>query len=116
MKVLIVEDEIELAKLVKKGLEESGFVVEISNDGEEGLYMVSEFEYDAVILDINLPKISGLKILETIRKKNIILPVLMLTAMGDISDKIKGLNSGADDYISKPFDFEELIARLHANY
>lgn len=114
MKILVVEDEIELAKLIKKGLEESGFIVEISNDGEEGLYMATEFEYDAVVLDINLPKVSGLKILETIRNKNILQPVLMLTAMGEVSDKIKGLNLGADDYIAKPFDFDELIARLYA--
>ncbi|MFN8579127.1 MAG: response regulator transcription factor [Candidatus Sericytochromatia bacterium] len=114
MKVLVVEDEIELANLIKKGLEESGFTIEICHDGEEGLYMATEYEFDAIVLDVNLPKINGFEILERIRKKNLSLPVLMLTAMGDVSYKIKGLNSGADDYISKPFDFDELIARLHA--
>lgn len=114
MKVLVVEDEIELAKLIKKGLEESGFTIDICHDGEEGLYMATEYEFDAIVLDVNLPKISGFEILERIRKKNITLPILMLTAMGDVSYKIRGLNSGADDYISKPFDFDELIARLHA--
>ncbi len=114
MKLLIVEDEIDLAELLKKGLEESGFTIDICHDGNEGLFMAIEYEYDAVILDINLPNISGLEILEKIRKKNIILPVVMLTAMSEVSDKIKGLNIGADDYIAKPFDFDELVARLNA--
>jgi DNA-binding response OmpR family regulator len=114
MNLLIVEDEKKLAKILKKGLEEAGFYVDISNDGEEGLYMATEYKYNAIILDINLPKINGLEILENIRKNNIILPVLILTAMGETSDKIKGLNIGADDYMSKPFDFDELLARLYA--
>lgn len=114
MKLLIIEDEKELAFILKKGFEETGFVVDVIHDGEEGLFMAMEYEYDAVILDINLPKIHGLKVLEMIRKKNMLLPVVMFTAMGEVADKIKGLNSGADDYVSKPFDFEELLARLNA--
>lgn len=114
MRLLIVEDEKELAFILKKGFQETGFIVDLAHDGEEGLFMAVEYEYDAVILDINLPKINGLKVLEAIRKKNIILPVVMLTAMGEVADKIKGLNSGADDYVPKPFDFEELLARLNA--
>lgn len=114
MKVLIVEDEKKLANILKKGLVESDFIVEVAFDGEEGLYMASEFEYDAIILDLSLPKMDGLEILNKIREKGKITPVLILTARGEVSDKIKGLNIGADDYVTKPFDFDELLARLNS--
>src|SRR5687767_9057807 len=114
MKILIVEDEIELAKLIKRGLEENGFVVEAVHDGKEGLFYATNYSYDATILDISLPGIDGFTILEAVRKKNIDLPVIMLTAKGEVADRIKGLNTGADDYIAKPFDLFELLARLNA--
>lgn len=114
MKILIVEDEKKLANILKKGFTESDFIVEVAFDGEEGLYMASEFEYDAIILDLSLPKIDGLEILNKIREKGKITPVLILTARSEISDKIKGLNIGADDYVTKPFDFDELLARLNS--
>ncbi len=114
MRVLIVEDEKNLAKVLKKGLEESGFVIDIASDGEEGFYMANEFPFDALILDISLPKLDGLSILGKLREKGSKVPVLMLTARADVADKIKGLNTGADDYLAKPFDFAELLARLNS--
>lgn len=114
MKILIIEDEKKLAQIISKGLKESDFITEISNDGEEGLYMASEFEYDAIILDLSLPKLDGLDVLKLLREKEIYTPVLVLTARSEITDKIKGLNLGADDYLTKPFDFDELLARLNS--
>jgi len=114
MKILIIEDERHLAGILKKGLEEKGFTVDLSHDGEEGLYMAETYSYDAVLLDIILPKIDGLAILKRLRQKGINLPVLMLTAKGEIEDKIHGLDIGADDYVAKPFNFSELVARLKA--
>ncbi|MDH4231319.1 MAG: response regulator transcription factor [Nitrospirota bacterium] len=112
MKILIIEDEKRLAAVLKKGLEENAFTVDISHDGEEGLYMAETFPYDAILLDIMLPFIDGFTILSKLRAKGIGVPVLMLTARGEVEDRIKGLNTGADDYIAKPFDFSELLARL----
>lgn len=114
MKVLIIEDEKNLAEILKKGLEENSFAVDLSFDGEEGLYMAETFPYDAIILDIMLPKTDGFGVLSKLRKKQIDVPVLLLTARGEVENRIKGLNTGADDYIVKPFDFSELLARLRA--
>lgn len=114
MRVLIVEDEKALAQILKKGLEENAFTVDLCFDGEEGLYMIETYPYDAVILDIMLPNMDGLTILNKLRTKNINVPVLMLTAKGAIDDRIKGLNIGADDYMAKPFDFSELVARVRS--
>ena len=114
MRILLVEDEKDLADIVKKGLEEESYSVDVCYDGEEGLFMASEVSYDVIILDILLPKVDGIKILETIREKNISTPVLLLTAKDTLEDKIKGLDIGADDYLTKPFDFEELLARIRA--
>ena len=114
MKILIVEDEKNLVKILKKGLEENSFIVDSSLDGEEGLYMAETFSYDAIILDIMLPKVDGITILNKLRERKIDVPVLLLTARGEIEDKVKGLNLGADDYIVKPFEFSELLARLRA--
>jgi DNA-binding response OmpR family regulator len=114
VRVLIVEDEKSLAAILKQGLQENGFVVETTSDGEEGLYMAETYPFDAVLLDVMLPSVDGITILETLRKKNIAVPVLMVTALGRTQDRISGLNIGADDYITKPFDFEELVARLRA--
>lgn len=114
MRILIVEDEQRLATILKKGLEENGFTAEVSLDGEEGLYMAETYPYDAVLLDIMLPEVDGLTVLNTLRAKKVDVPVLMITAKGEVDDKIKGFSVGADDYIAKPFEFSELLARLKA--
>lgn len=114
MKILIIEDERTLAKILKKGFEDHSFIVDVSFDGEEGLYMAETHSFDAVILDIMLPKMDGFTILDRMRSKRIDVPVLLLTAKGDIEDRVKGLNTGADDYVVKPFEFSELLARLKA--
>ncbi|MCI5220603.1 MAG: DNA-binding response regulator [Candidatus Electrothrix sp. LOE2] len=114
MKILIVEDEQRLAVLLKKGLEESSYAVDLCHDGEEGLYMAETFPYDAVLLDVMLPKMDGFTVLENLRKQGVDVPVLMLTARTEVESRVKGLNHGADDYIPKPFDFAELLARLTA--
>lgn len=114
MKILIVEDEKNLVKILKKGLEEHSFIIDCSFDGEEGLYMAETFTYDAIILDVMLPKVDGLTVLDNLRKRKVDVPVLLLTARGSVEDRVRGLNIGADDYIVKPFDFSELLARLKA--
>lgn len=114
MRVLVIEDDKNLSRILKKGLEENAFVVDASLDGEEGLYMAETYPYDVILLDILLPGIDGLTILKTIRDKKIEVPVVMLTSKSDVEDRIKGLNVGADDYVPKPFDFTELLARLKA--
>ncbi len=114
MRVLVVEDEQTLANLIKEGLEEENFSVDVAYDGEEGLFLAESEPYDAIILDIMLPKVDGIEILKRIRAKGVKTPVLMLTAKSSIEDKVMGLDSGADDYLTKPFSFEELLARLRA--
>ena len=114
MRILLVEDEKDLAMIVKQGLEEEGYVVEVAHDGEEGLYMAENYAADVVILDIMLPKLDGLSVLTSMRKKGINTPVLMLTARDALIDKIKGLDTGADDYLTKPFVFGELLARVRS--
>ncbi len=114
MKVLVVEDEKRLANLLKKGLEENAFVVDICYDGVEGLYLVETAPYDAVVLDVMMPKMDGFTMLRRMREQGIETPVIMLTARGEVENRIKGLNIGADDYLPKPFDFAELLARLTA--
>lgn len=114
MRVLIVEDEKDLAAIIKQGLEEEGYIVDVAHDGEEGLYMAENYPVDAIILDIMLPKMDGLAVLSKLRTKSIATPVLLLTARDATLDKIKGLDTGADDYLTKPFDFTELMARLRS--
>ncbi len=114
MKILIIEDQKDLVRILKKGLEENSFTVEVAYDGEEGLYLAETFPYDAIVLDLMLPKIDGFQILEKLRKLNKDVPVVVLTAKGEVDDRVRGLNLGADDYIPKPFDFSELLARLRA--
>ena len=114
MKILVVEDEKKLANYVKKGLEENHFAVDVSYDGEEGLFMLYSNEYDLIILDIMLPGKNGLEILQEVRRKGKDMPILLLTAKDAIEDKVRGLDSGADDYLVKPFSFIELIARIRA--
>ncbi len=112
MKILIIEDEKRMAGILKKGLKENAFIVDLAHDGEEGLYMAENYPYDAMLLDIMLPIMDGLTILSELRAKGCDVPVLLITARGEIESRIKGLNVGADDYITKPFDFYELLARL----
>ena len=114
MRVLIVEDEKPLADILKKGLEDEGYAVDVAYNGEDGLFMAENEPSDLIILDIMLPIIDGMTILKRIRKRGVKSPVLMLTAKDTILDKVSGLDSGADDYLTKPFLFEELLARIRA--
>ena len=110
----MVEDEVKVAAFIKKGLEKQGFTVEIAADGREGKQFFEEKTYDLAILDVNLPYIDGVELAAYIRSKNIQIPILMLTALGTTADKLNGFDAGVDDYLVKPFDFMELIARLRA--
>ena len=114
MRILIVEDEKSLADIIKQGLEEEGYAVDAAYNGEDGLFMAENEPSDVIILDIMLPVVDGITILKTIRKAGVKTPVLMLTAKDAMDDKISGLDSGADDYLTKPFHFEELLARIRA--
>ena len=114
MRVLIVEDEPNLGIQLKNSLEANGYAVDLANDGEDGHYMGSTESYDAIILDLGLPTIDGLTILDKWRKEGKVTPVLVLTARDSWSDKVAGLDAGADDYLAKPFQTQELIARLRA--
>jgi DNA-binding response OmpR family regulator len=114
MRILIIEDERKVAEFIRKGLQQDGFAVDISDDGEEGAYQAAHFDYDAVILDLMLPLLSGLEVLGRIRAHKPNLPVLILTARGSLEDKVTGLDSGANDYLVKPFAFAELSARVRA--
>ncbi|MEI6499087.1 MAG: response regulator transcription factor [bacterium] len=116
MRILIVEDERRLANIIKKGLTEDGFAVDVAYDGAEGKYMaeLNAKEYDAIVLDLNLPKIDGLTLCKSLREQKIEVPILILTAMDSIEDKVRGLDLGADDYMAKPFAFAELRSRLNA--
>ncbi len=114
MKILIVEDEVKLTQALQFLLKKQKIDAEIANDGEEGLMLSEKDIYDVVVLDIMLPNVTGLEILESMRKKGINTPVLMLTAKDTVDDRVKGLELGADDYLIKPFATKELIARIHA--
>lgn len=114
MRILVVEDEKKVASFIKRGLEEDYYSVDIALDGKEGSRLSLEEEYDLIILDIMLPYKDGISILKDIREANISTPVLMLTAKDDVADKVLGLDSGADDYLPKPFAFDELLARVRA--
>ena len=113
MKVLVIEDEKKIASFIRKGLEATGFVVDMSHDGDEGFTLATTRPYDAVILDIMLPGRDGLSILRNLRERKMAVPVILLTARGELNERLEGLNLGADDYLTKPFYIEELIARLH---
>lgn len=114
MRILIVEDEHRIATSIKKGLEQEHFAVDITFDGQSGFDLASTEEYDVIILDRMLPEMDGVTVCLELRKKNIHTPILMLTAKSQVHDKVEGLNTGADDYLTKPFSFEELIARIRA--
>ena len=114
MKILIVEDEPKVVSFIKKGLEEQSFQVEVGYDGTTGLQMALEKSYNIIILDVNLPGINGIDICKRLRECKIKVPILMLTALGTTDDKLLGFDSGADDYLVKPFEFRELLARIKA--
>ncbi len=114
MKILIIEDEKKLADSLRKGLQEQAFAADVVYDGEDGLLMAQSKGYDAIILDVLLPKRNGFEIVESLRKQKINTPILLLTAKDSVADRVKGLNLGADDYLCKPFAFSELLARLQA--
>jgi DNA-binding response OmpR family regulator len=114
VRVLLIEDHKPLVRALKQGLEEEGFAVDVAYDGEEGGYKGETAEYDVIILDLMLPKVDGLSLLQKWRRAGVTTHVLVLTARGGIEDKVKGLDLGADDYLTKPFELEELLARLRA--
>ncbi|MGC8868373.1 MAG: response regulator transcription factor [Sulfurihydrogenibium sp.] len=114
MKILIVEDDKELSNLIAKRLKDEGFTVQQAFDAEEGISYATYDNYDVIILDIMLPKMSGYQVIEHLKNKKIKTPILVLSAKGEIEDKVKGLQLGADDYLTKPFSFPELIARIQA--
>jgi DNA-binding response OmpR family regulator len=114
VRVLLIEDHKPLVRALKQGLEDEGFAVDVAFDGEEGDHKARTAEYDAIILDLMLPKEDGLSLLQRWRRAGMTTHVLVLTARGSIEDKVRGLDSGADDYLTKPFELEELLARLRA--
>lgn len=114
MRILVVEDERKAARFIQRGLREEGYAVDAAADGEQGLYLAENGSYDALILDIMLPKRDGLSVLATLRQRKVALPVLLLSARGAVDDRILGLDAGADDYLGKPFAFAELSARVRA--
>ena len=114
MRVLVVEDELGIAQFIRQGLREAGYAVDVAHDGQEGLDYAYVAEYDVFVLDILLPKLDGLDVLRALRARGVKTPVLLLTAKDTVEDRVRGLDSGADDYLVKPFAFPELVARLRA--
>jgi len=114
MRILVVEDEHKIANSIKRGFEQETWAADVAYDGEEGYDMAVMEDYDVIVLDLMLPKLSGMDICKKLRAEEINTPILMLTARGELADKVEGLNSGADDYLVKPFAFEELLARVKA--
>ncbi len=114
MRILIVEDEHKIATALKRGLSQEGFSADTAFNGTEGYDLASTEDYDLIVLDVMLPGMNGIDISKKLRDEDIHIPILMLTAKGQLDDKINGLNSGADDYLTKPFAFEELLARIRA--
>lgn len=114
MRILVIEDEKKVASFIKKGLEEEYYAVDLALDGKEGLKLSTSEEYDLIITDIMLPFMDGISLLKEIRRREISTPVLMLTVRDSLKDKLEGLDAGADDYLTKPFAFEELLARTRA--
>jgi two-component system OmpR family response regulator len=114
MRVLIVEDERDLARALARSLVEAGFAVDVSTDGEDGLFRIREIAYDAVVLDLMLPRMDGWAVVTAARAAQVRTPILLLTARDQVADRVRGLNLGADDYLVKPFAVAELVARIHA--
>jgi DNA-binding response OmpR family regulator len=114
MHILVVEDERKVASFIKRGLEAAHYSVDVEHDGAAGLHRLLESDYDLMILDVMLPRLDGLSLMREIRQRQIKVPVLLLTARATVADKVLGLDLGADDYLTKPFVFEELLARIRA--
>jgi two-component system OmpR family response regulator len=114
MRVLVVEDDSKIASFVVNGLKQNGFAVDHASDGEKGLALAQTIAYDAAVLDIMLPKLDGLSLLRQLRQNKILTPVLILSAKASVDDRVKGLQAGGDDYLTKPFAFSELLARVQA--
>lgn len=114
MRILVVEDEKRLANFIKNGLEEQKYSVDVANDGQNAEYLAMTNDYDLIILDILLPKKNGWEVCESLRNSDVDTPIIMLSALNEVSDRIKGLDRGADDYIAKPFVIAELVARVNA--
>ena len=114
MRALVVEDEVKMAALIRRGLVEEGYAADVARTGEEALWMARATPYDAIVLDVMLPGRNGLEVCRSLRESGVWSPILMLTARDGVEDKVSGLDSGADDYLSKPFSFAELLARLRA--
>lgn len=114
MRLLVIEDEQKVANFIKQGLEEEGYAVDHAADGASGLEMALEGLHDVIVLDVMLPKLDGLSVLHQLRQENVTTPVLLLTVRATIEDKVLGLDAGADDYLTKPFAFEEFVARVRA--
>ncbi len=114
MRILVIEDEKKVASFIKRGLEQESYAVDLAHNGVDGEHFAKSFEYDAIVLDIMLPAKAGLDVLKDIKAAGVKAPVLLLTARDSVDDRVKGLDRGADDYLTKPFAFEELLARLRA--
>src|ERR1700737_1489305 len=114
MRILLVEDEARMAQAIKRGLRNAAYAVDVARDGEDALYQASINDYDAVILDVMLPRRNGFEVCRELRAQGSRIPILMLTARDAADDRISGLDTGADDYLTKPFEFGELLARLRA--
>jgi len=112
MRILVIEDEKHIADFIKQGLKEEGYCVDVAYDGEKGYFLAGTEEYDAIVLDLMIPKIEGLTLCKKLRQDKISTPILMLTAKDSVNDKVTGLDSGADDYLTKPFAFKEFLARI----
>lgn len=113
-RLLIIEDEVKTAESIRQGLSENDFAVEVANDGDTGLRLALDERYDVIVTDRLLPYRDGLEICKELRRQKVITPILMLTALGAVDDKVEGLDAGADDYLAKPFEFRELLARVRA--
>ncbi|MGD2271893.1 MAG: response regulator transcription factor [Desulfobacterales bacterium] len=114
MRILLVEDDLKIASFIQKGLKSAGFAVDHAADGESGLHLALTEPYDAAVIDVMLPKLDGLSLIEKLRREKINTPVIILSAKGSTDDRVKGLQTGSDDYLAKPFAFSELLARIQA--
>jgi len=114
MRILVIEDEEKIANFIRRGLKEKGYSVDVASDGEQGDFLATTEKYDLIILDLMLPKIDGITLCKRLREEKISIPILMLTVRDTVRDKVIGLDSGANDYLTKPFAFEELLARIRA--
>lgn len=114
MRILVIEDDRQTLQFIAKGLRQEGFAVDMASDGEDGLHLALTEPYDAAVIDIMLPKLDGLALIDEVRRNRVNIPVIVLSARGSVDDRIKGLQAGGDDYLIKPFAFSELVARLQA--